>query len=286
VRNDSARNDSARNDSARNNSGAWTAIVVEPCLSWLDEVRRADRGTLIQIGQAVTALAEKGPGLSRPLVVTVPGSSLPNLRELRPGARGSTEVRLLFIVDPYRHAVFLAAGDKPGERPDRREPVVRQAEEAYRDYLSSARTTTSQPPRDGPVVAPRDGPVVAPRDGPAAVPRSGPVVAPRGGPAARSWDDLAVDFGFTAAERRQIRTGADQLIAEVRVRRVVEIRKRQHVSQAEVAAVLGVSQATVARIEKGQLGRGDVEPLAGYVKALGGKLKIVADFGDESYVLG
>jgi DNA-binding XRE family transcriptional regulator len=264
------RNDSARNNSARNNSGAWTAIVVEPCLSWLDEVRRADRGTLIQIGQAVTALAEEGPGLSRPLVVTVPGSSLPNLRELRPGSRGSTEVRLLFIVDPYRHAVFLVAGDKPGKSPDRREPAVRQAEEAYRDYLSSARTTTNRPPRDGP----------------AAVPRSGPVVAPPGGPAARSWDDLAVDFGFTAAERRQIRTGADQLIAEVRVRRVVEIRKRQHVSQAEVAAVLGVSQATVARIEKGQLGRGDVESLAGYVKALGGKLKIVADFGDESYVLG
>lgn len=254
VPNDSVPNDSARIDSARDNRGAWTAVVVEPCLSWLDEVRRADRGTLIQIGQAVTALAEEGPGLSRPLVVTVPGSSLPNLRELRPGSRGSTEVRLLFIVDPYRHAVFLVAGDKSGKRPDRRKPAVRQAEQAYRDYLSSARTTTSQPPR--------------------------------GGPATRSWADLAVDFGFSAAERRQIRTGAGQLIAAVRVRRVAEIRKRQHVSQAEVAAVLGVSQATVARIEKGQLARGDVEPLAAYVKALGGKLKIVADFGDESYVLG
>jgi DNA-binding XRE family transcriptional regulator len=251
-----------RNDSVRNDSGAWTVIVVEPCLPWLDEVRRADRGTLIQIGQAITALAEEGPGLGRPLVVTVPGSSLPNLRELRPGSRGSAEVRLLFIVDPYRHAVFLVAGDKPGKRPERSQPAIRQAEEAYRDYLSSARTTMSQPPRGG------------------------PAAAPRGGPAARSWDDLAVDSGFSPAERRQIRTGADRLIAEVRVRRVAGIRRRQHVSQAEIAAVLGVSQATVARIEKGQLARGDVEPLAAYVKALGGKLKIVADFGDESYVLG
>jgi hypothetical protein len=31
---------------------------------------------------------------------------------------------------------------------------------------------------------------------------------------------------------------------------------------------------------------GEVETLAAYVKALGGKIKIIADFGDESYVLG
>ncbi|WNZ11744.1 hypothetical protein [Streptomyces sp. 11x1] len=37
---------------------------------------------------------------------------------------------------------------------------------------------------------------------------------------------------------------------------------------------------------KGQLERSEVDTLAAYVKALGGKLKIVADFGDQSYVLG
>jgi hypothetical protein len=49
---------------------------------------------------------------------------------------------------------------------------------------------------------------------------------------------------------------------------------------------MGVSQARVSRIEKGQLERSEVETLAAYVKALGGKLKIIADFGDETYVLG
>jgi predicted XRE-type DNA-binding protein len=49
---------------------------------------------------------------------------------------------------------------------------------------------------------------------------------------------------------------------------------------------LGISQARVSRIEKGQLARSEVETLAAYVKALGGKLKIVAEFGDESYILG
>ena len=143
--------------------------------------------------------------------------------------------------------------DKAGKWPGRRKTVIRQAEAAYADYLRDDRRELSQSPRSS---------------------------------AARSWGDLAGDFGFSAEERRQIRTGADHLIAEVRACRVAEIRKRQHVSQAEVAAVLGVSQAGVSRIEKGQLARGEVETLAAYVQALGGKLKIVADFGDESYVLG
>ena len=49
---------------------------------------------------------------------------------------------------------------------------------------------------------------------------------------------------------------------------------------------MGVTQARVSRIEKGQLERSEVDALAAYVKALGGKLKSVADFGDETYVLG
>jgi hypothetical protein len=62
---------------------AWTAIVVEPCLSWLYELRRTDRGTLIQVSQTTTTLAEEGPGLGRSVVDTITGSKLPNLKELR-----------------------------------------------------------------------------------------------------------------------------------------------------------------------------------------------------------
>jgi DNA-binding transcriptional regulator YiaG len=185
--------------------------------------------------------------------VTIPGSTLPNLRELHAGSRGSSAVRLLVIVDPHRHAVFLVGGDKAGKWPGRRKTAISQAEEAYADYLRNERVKLSHSPRSSP---------------------------------ARPWEDLAGDFGFSAEETRQIRTGADHLIAEVRARRVAEIRKRQNVSRAEVAAVLGLSQAGVSRIEQGQLERSEVETLAAYVQALGGKLKIVADFGDESYVLG
>jgi predicted XRE-type DNA-binding protein len=105
-------------------------------------------------------------------------------------------------------------------------------------------------------------------------------------PGSRSWDDLVEEFDFSPQEKRQIREGADHLIAEVRARRLADVRKRQNATQVEVAAAMGVSQGRVSRIEKGQLERSEVETLAAYVKALGGKLKIIADFGDETYVLG
>jgi predicted XRE-type DNA-binding protein len=59
-----------------------------------------------------------------------------------------------------------------------------------------------------------------------------------------------------------------------------------HTTQVQVAEAMGVTQARVSRIEKGQLERSEVDTLAAYVKALGGKPKIVAEFGDETYVLG
>ncbi|MFE9847184.1 type II toxin-antitoxin system RelE/ParE family toxin [Streptomyces sp. NPDC005576] len=48
----------------------------------------------------MTAPQEEGPVLGRPLVDTIKGSVLPNLKELRPGSAGTTEVRLVFVFDP------------------------------------------------------------------------------------------------------------------------------------------------------------------------------------------
>jgi predicted XRE-type DNA-binding protein len=108
----------------------------------------------------------------------------------------------------------------------------------------------------------------------------------RADPDARTWDELTYEFGFTDAERAEVSAGAQRMIAEARAYRLAELRRRQHTTQVEVAKTMGVTQARVSRIEKGQLERSEVDTLAAYVQALGGKLKIVADFGDESYVLG
>lgn len=98
----------------RDSSSCPTRLPDRALVSWLHELRRTDRGTLIQVSQAITTLAEEGPGLGRPLVDTISGSNLPNLKELRPGSSAGTEVRLLFIFDPQRRAGFLVGGDKAG----------------------------------------------------------------------------------------------------------------------------------------------------------------------------
>jgi hypothetical protein len=58
-----------------------------------------------------------------------------NLKELRPASSGNTEVRLLFIFDPNRRAVFLVGGDKAGKWSDWHKASIPLAEEAYADYL-------------------------------------------------------------------------------------------------------------------------------------------------------
>lgn len=123
--------------SHRDDGVAWTVIVVEPCLSWLHELRKTDRATLVQVSKAITVLAEEGPSLGRPLVDTITGSALPNLKELRPGSVGATEVRLLFIFDQRRRAVFLVGGDKSGQWQDWYKAAIPQAEAAYAEHQRS-----------------------------------------------------------------------------------------------------------------------------------------------------
>lgn len=51
------------------------------------------------IEQAIDQLAAVGPTLGRPLVDTLEHSHLRNLKELRPGSRGRSEIRMLFVFD-------------------------------------------------------------------------------------------------------------------------------------------------------------------------------------------
>ncbi|WP_374991111.1 type II toxin-antitoxin system RelE/ParE family toxin [Streptomyces sp. LHD-70] len=80
-------------------------------------------------------LQVEGPALGRPLVDRVAGSNLPNLKELRPGSKGSTEVRLLFAFDPARNAVVLVGGDKSGNWSGWYRTAIKEAEAAYQAYL-------------------------------------------------------------------------------------------------------------------------------------------------------
>jgi transcriptional regulator with XRE-family HTH domain len=66
--------------------------------------------------------------------------------------------------------------------------------------------------------------------------------------------------------------------AEQRGHQLVQLRKNTGVTQAQVAAVMGVSQALVSQIEHGKVT--EVDTIRDYIQALGGTVDVVAQAGD------
>jgi len=60
---------------------------------------------------------------------------------------------------------------------------------------------------------------------------------------------------------------------------LAQMRKQQGLTQAQVATAMGVSQVRVSRMEHGDVKKMQVESIAAYVSAIGGHLRLVADFG-------
>ena len=79
--------------------------------AWLGEL---DPDSHDQVLAAIEILRDVGPQLGRPLVDKVTGSRHKNMKELRPGSAGRSELRILFAFDPDRRAITLVAGDKAG----------------------------------------------------------------------------------------------------------------------------------------------------------------------------
>jgi len=69
-------------------------------------------------------------GWGRPLVDTIAGTSIANLKELRVGT-----VRILFAFDPWRSTILLAAGDKAGRWSVWYREAIPLAEQRYVIYL-------------------------------------------------------------------------------------------------------------------------------------------------------
>jgi len=79
--------------------------------------------------------------------------------------------------------------------------------------------------------------------------------------------------------REEFEAGKEQMLAEARGWRLAEIRRRRGLTQAQVAERMGVGKSRVSQIERGRVSTREV--LDRYVEALGGRLSLMADFGDE-----
>jgi len=122
--------------------------------------RSGDPVTRRLVAEAIDRLMDEGPSLGRPLADRIAGSRLHNLKELRPGSSGASEVRILFIFDPVRNAVLLVAGDKSGRWKDpgagrirALEGMVRrraQGHRRFRRHLAARRLTGAVCRQGGP----------------------------------------------------------------------------------------------------------------------------------------
>ncbi|MFC8800634.1 type II toxin-antitoxin system RelE/ParE family toxin [Promicromonospora sp. NPDC057138] len=106
--------------------------IDEAVFEWLVGL---DEDSFVQVRAAINVLRDRGPQLGRPLVDSIVGSRHKNMKELRPGSSGRSELRVLFAFDPSRSAILLVAGDKAGRWQDWYRTAIGLADDRYDVHL-------------------------------------------------------------------------------------------------------------------------------------------------------
>src|SRR4051794_9335000 len=109
--------------------------MTEQVEAFLDALYESDRNTHRLVNQAILVLERNGPSEGRPLVDSITASQVSNMKELRPPSGARTEIRILFVFDPWRSAVLLVAGDKSGQWKRWYRSAIPEAEQLYALYL-------------------------------------------------------------------------------------------------------------------------------------------------------
>jgi len=115
----------------------WEVRFTADVERWLDDLHLAEPASAEQVIAAIDVLGRVGPTLGRPLVDRIKGSRLTNMKELRPGSTGRSELRVLFVFDPERRAVLLVAGNKAGNWTGWYRKAIPLAERLYDEHLRS-----------------------------------------------------------------------------------------------------------------------------------------------------
>ena len=95
---------------------------------------------------------------------------------------------------------------------------------------------------------------------------------------AKSLDELVRD---RPVDRAHVDAHKKRMLDEVRAYRLRELREASELTQVELAIRMQVSQNRVSRIEHGDIERAQVDTLRNYVEAVGGRLRVEVELGDE-----
>ena len=221
--------------------GTYTAARAE--LQVIEEMADPDPAGQQARTEAVARVRDAAAAIERELG----RQPLPEgLLELRPGAPGDGEIRLVFAVEPPGTALLIAVLEgREAARDQYREAVLLSA-----DLLLEVRA--SQAPEAS----------------------------------ARAYDDIGSLTGeFYPGQAAEVEAGASDLLARNRARTLAEQRTRLGLTQTEVAERMGIGPDQVAAIERAEPGTTDVRTLVAYVEALGGRLELTAEFGGDRVVL-
>jgi DNA-binding XRE family transcriptional regulator len=170
--------------------------------------------------------------------------------ELRPGAPDGAPAGLLFAADPPDTAVLVGWVADPGG-----------SAESYREALQAAAGRLEQAHSGRP---------------------------PEGSAAHAAFISYGTESfldEFFPGEETEVEIGAGVLTARNRAHTLAEARQRIQLTQAQVAERMNVRQERVSAIERAEPGATEVRTLAAYVRALEGRLEIIADIGGERIVL-
>ena len=172
----------------------------------------------------------------------------PGMLVLRSGAPYDEGVDLLFLVEPQDTAVLLAYVADPGGSRDEYRAVL----PAATARLEALRAV--QPPGPSPA-------------------------------GFTSYDQESFLDEFFPGEETEVEIGANTLVARNRAHTLAEAREEMRLTQAHVAERMQARLDRVAAIESAEPGATEVRTLAAYVRALGGRLEIVAHIGGERIIL-
>lgn len=98
---------------------------------------------------------------------------------------------------------------------------------------------------------------------------------------ALSYEEYLAKHPVDLDERAQIEAHKERMVAEVRAYRLRELREKAGLTQAQLAARIGVGQRQVSKIEHGDLDSARIGTIRSYLEAVGGGLAIEYVLGDQ-----